>query len=332
MSTAPVHRLKVFTWHIHGSYLYYLSQGKYDIYIPVNEQRSSGYYGRGNTFPFGVNVHEIPADAVRDMDFDCILFQCEQNYLVDQYEILSLAQQSLPRIYLEHNAPPGEAALTRHVLTDPDILLVHVTYYNHLMWNNNDQCSVVIEHGVTDSAMPYTGETPRGLVIINHLRQRGRILGWDIFREISKVIPLDLVGMGTEQDGLGEVLHPQLPEFRSRYRFYFHPARHTSLGLSVCEAMISGLPVVGLATTELATVIDNGYTGFIHTNLRYLVDKMKILLEDQQLARRIGEAGQISARERFNIERFVKDWHTVFTSVIHRQLQHVSHQLTTLSV
>ncbi len=26
--------LKVFTWHIHGSYLFYLSQGDYELYIP----------------------------------------------------------------------------------------------------------------------------------------------------------------------------------------------------------------------------------------------------------------------------------------------------------
>lgn len=332
MSIASTYRLKVFTWHIHGSYLYYLSQGPYDIFIPVNEQRSPGYYGRGDTFTFGTNVQEIPAAAVKDMQFDCILFQCEQNYLVDQYEILSQVQRSLPRIYLEHNAPPGEVANTRHVLTDPDVLLVHVTHFNQLMWNNNDQYTVVITHGVTDPGIPYTGDIPRGLVIINHLRQRGRILGWDIFQQVSKEIPLDLIGMGTEEDGIGEVLHPKLPAFRSRYRFYFHPARHTSLGLSVCEAMISGLPVVGLAATELVTIINNEQNGFIHTRMDYLIDKMKNLLQDHELACHIGKAGQTFAKKYFNIERFTKDWHTVFTSVTRLQLQHVSHQLTTLSV
>ncbi|WP_235904258.1 hypothetical protein [Arcticibacter tournemirensis] len=43
-------RLKIITWHIHGSYLYYLSQGNYDLYIPVKDDRSEGYYGRGETF------------------------------------------------------------------------------------------------------------------------------------------------------------------------------------------------------------------------------------------------------------------------------------------
>ena len=48
--------MKIFTWHIHGSYLYFLSQGDYEIFIPVNEKKTEGYYGRGQTFPFGKNV------------------------------------------------------------------------------------------------------------------------------------------------------------------------------------------------------------------------------------------------------------------------------------
>lgn len=72
-------RLKVFTWHIHGSYLYYLSQGNYDLYIPVNDKKNEGYYGRGKTFPFGNNIIGVPANEVRNLDFDLILFQTDEN-------------------------------------------------------------------------------------------------------------------------------------------------------------------------------------------------------------------------------------------------------------
>src|ERR1700712_3598909 len=96
-------RLKIFTWHIHGSYLFYLSQGNYEIFIPVTEEKTEGYYGRGSTFPFGNNVIEIPADEVELYYFDCILFQTDQNYLVDQFKILSDEQRKLPKIYLEHD-------------------------------------------------------------------------------------------------------------------------------------------------------------------------------------------------------------------------------------
>jgi glycosyltransferase involved in cell wall biosynthesis len=132
-------------------------------------------------------------------------------------------------------------------------------------------------------------------------------------------VPLDLVGMGTEDIGLGEVLHPQLPIFQSQYRFFFNPIRYTSLGLAVCEAMMMGIPVVGLATTELSAVIDNGYSGFIHTDIDFLIDKMNLLLEDAELAREIGQNGRETAMARFNIKRFTNDWEQLFEEVIDKK-------------
>ncbi|MEZ2444355.1 glycosyltransferase family 4 protein [Chitinophaga sp. RCC_12] len=307
-------KLRIFTWHVHGSYLYYLSQGNYELYIPVKENKEEGYYGRGATFPFGNNVHEIPFDEVKHYTFDCILFQSEKNYLTDQFDVLSATQQRLPRIYLEHNTPSLHPVNQSHVVDDPMVLLVHVTHFNKLMWNNNRTPVTVIPHGVTDSPYPYCGDLPCGLVTINHLRQRGRTLGWDIYDQVSRQVPLDLAGMGN-QEGVGEVLHPDLPAFRSRYRFYFHPVRHTSLALAVCEAMMQGMPVVALATTELVTVIKDGENGYIHTDVNYLTEKMQLLLNDPEHAMRLGARAKETANALFNITRFTTEWEQVFRQV-----------------
>jgi hypothetical protein len=257
-------------------------------------------------------VIEIPADEVKDHQFDCILFQTNQNYLVDQFEILSEEQRRLPQIYLEHDPPRQHPTNTKHLVNDPEVTLVHVTHFNNLMWDSNDTPTKVIEHGVMDLGNLYTGTLQKGLVVINNLPERGRLLGFDIFRKVKKLVPIDLVGMGTGNWGLGEVLHPQLPKFQSQYRFFFNPIRYTSLGLAVCEAMMLGIPVVGLATTELSAVIDNGYSGFIHTDIDYLVEKMNLLLEDAALAAEIGNNGREVALQRFNIRRFTAEWEDVF--------------------
>jgi hypothetical protein len=314
-----IQRLKIFTWHIHGSYLYYLSRGNYDIYIPTRPEKTEGYYGRGETFPFGQNVIELPAEQVREQQFDCILFQTNQNYLTDQFEILSEEQRSLPKIYLEHDPPRGHSTDTRHIISDPAVTLVHVTHFNKLMWDNNENRAVVIEHGVTQPDTAYSGQLDKGIVVINNLPSRGRLLGLDVFLEVREHIPLDLVGMGTGELGLGEVLHPQLPEFISRYRFFFNPIRYTSLGLAICEAMMMGIPVVGLATTELATVIENGRTGYVHTDINYLIDQMKLLLSDTEHAKQLGNAGRETARQKFNISRFTQQWEELFLAVINKQ-------------
>jgi glycosyltransferase involved in cell wall biosynthesis len=318
--------MKIFTWHIHGSYLFYLSQGNYDIYIPTRPEKGEGYYGRGETFPFGANVIEIPADEVKNHDFDCILFQTNRNYQIDQYEILSDRQRDLPKIYLEHDPPREHPTDTKHLIDDPDITLVHVTHFNRLMWDSGSTPTVVIEHGVTDPGLIYDGRLNKGIVVINNLPIRGRLLGFDIFKQVQEQVPLDLVGMGTGDWGLGEVLHPQLPHFQAQYRFFFNPIRYTSLGLAVCEAMMMGIPVVGLATTELSAVIQNGANGFIHTDINYLVDKMRQLIANPVLATRIGTNGRATAMARFNIRRFTNNWERLFQKVM-QQTESITNQI-----
>jgi len=308
--------MKIFTWHIHGSYLYYLSQGNYTLYIPLNDQRSEGYYGRGHTFPFGSNVVEIPVEAIREQSFDCILFQTNKNYQEDQYDILSDRQRGLPRIYLEHNTPPRLPDENGHVVKDPSVTVVHVTHYNRLMWRNASPVCV-IDHGITAQPSLYDGRLNKGIVVVNHLHQRGWKLGSDIFDTLKKSVPLDLVGMGTaEYGGLGEVLHPELPAFISRYRFFFNPIRYTSLGLAVLEAMMIGMPIVALASTEYVTVIKDGISGYIHTDPDYLADRMTYLLENREVAAGMGAKARETAEQRFNIRRFTKDWEKLFYSTI----------------
>lgn len=330
MLHTELYKPRIFTWHIHGTYLYYLSLTDIEIYIPVNEQRSEGYVGRGNTFPFGDNVIEIPAAEVRNINFDCILFQTKKNYLTDQYEVLSNEQRTLPSIYLEHDPPWESPADAVHVVNDPDVALVHVTHYNRLMWHNRVPVVEVIEHGIPFCEHGYTGELERGLVVVNNLHSRGRKLGADLYDELKEKIPLDLIGMNTDRfGGLGEVLFPDLPQFVSRYRFLFNPIRYTSLGLGVLECMALGVPVVALATTEYPTVFTNGHSGFVSTNVRDLCTAMNLLLAERELAKKIGMEGRKTVRERFGMARFNEQWRSLISFMMLRaktNLYEMKHQ------
>jgi glycosyltransferase involved in cell wall biosynthesis len=319
-------KITIFTWHIHGSYLFYLSKNRFfEILIPVDDRRTTGYIGRGTTFPFGDNVKEIHVRDIPHQNFDCILFQTPSNYLVDQYRIFSEEQQGLPKIYLEHDPPQQVPTDTKHVVQDPNVTVVHVTHFNRLMWDNGPAITKVIDHGIDIPDLRYTGELQRGVVVINNLDERGRRLGLDVFEKVRKSIPLDLIGMGAEKlGGNGEILHPQLPDYVRRYRFFFNPIRYTSLGLAVLEAMMLGVPVVGLATTELVTVIENQKSGIIHTDIDYLIREMNSLLADPDKATRIGAEGKMVAEGRFNIERFSRDWFETVQQVVNKKMIEVA--------
>jgi hypothetical protein len=312
-----VRRLRILTWHVHGNYLWYLSHVPHDIYLPVKPGRPPGYGGRGATFTWGDNVHEVAGEDVAGLDFDCVLTQSQENWANDRHDILSPAQLRLPVVHVEHDPPRESPTDTSHPIDDPDVLLVHVTDFNDLMWDSGRTPTRVIEHGVVvPPDVRYTGELDRGIVVVNGLRRRGRRLGADIFEHARRQVPLDLVGMfADEAGGLGEVPPPQLPAFVARYRFFFHPIRYTSLGLAACEAMTLGMPVVALATTEMATVVDNGVSGWIDTNVDRLVGHMRRLLADPAEARRLGDGARRTAQERFAIDRFVADWDATFRLV-----------------
>lgn len=316
-------RLKVLVWHVHGSYLYYLSQAPHDFYVPFKSDRSGHYSGKWGHIPWPDNLHDVPAEEVRRLPLDCVLFQTPRQYLEDQYDLLSPEQLNLPKVYLEHDPPRESPTDTRHLVNDPNVLLVHVTPFNALMWDCGRTPTAVIDHGaVVPDQIRHTGEIERGLVVVNHLGRRGRRLGADVFDCVRSEVPLDLVGMASEEvGGLGEVLHRDLPAFESHYRFFFNPIRYTSLGLAVVEAMMVGLPVVGLATTEMATVIENGVSGFVDTDVDKLVRAMKELLRDPGLARKLGENARKAALERFNIRRFADDWSRALALVTGNRLR-----------
>lgn len=311
-------KLKIFTWHVHGNYLYYLTRTPCEFYVPFNKYRSPGYTGRSGSLPWGDNVIEIPCDEVEDYDFDLILYQSAKNYEEDRFVFLSEEQRRLPYIFLEHDPPRESPTDTRHPVDDPHALIVHVTHFNRLMWDNNRTPAVVIPHGVEPVGLARaTGELEKGIVVVNNIRRRGRRLGLDLFEQMREIIPLDIVGMGSEEvGGIGEIPNDELSSFIARYRFFFNPIRYTSLGLGVLEGMMTGLPVVGLATTEMAVTIRNGWSGYIHTNPIYLAERMKELLADPEEARRLGENARAFALEHHSIEPFRIRWMETFGAMV----------------
>lgn len=302
--------LRVLTWHVHGNYLYYLTQAPHEFYVVTKPGHPPGYAGRVGVLPWGPNVHEVDSEAVASGEFDVVVYQQRSHWEQDRLTLLSDAQRRLPRIYIEHDPPQEAPFAQRHWVDDPGALLVHVTPFNALMWDSGATPTRVIEHGVLvpDSAR-YTGELARGIVVVNHLRGRGRRLGADVFETARERVPLDLVGMDAQSlGGIGEISNVELPAFVSQYRFFFNPIRWTSLGLAIVEAMTVGVPIVGLATTELPSVIRDGHNGFVDTRLDRLVECMHMLIDDPALARELGEAARRTACERFGIARFAHDW------------------------
>jgi glycosyltransferase involved in cell wall biosynthesis len=93
-----------------------------------------------------------------------------------------------------------------------------------------------------------------------------------------------------------------------------HPYRWTSLGLALIEAMLLGLPVVCLATTEAAEVVPP-CAGAVSNDLHVLQAGLRALRDDPERARRAGREARRVALERFSHARFLGQWDELLARV-----------------
>jgi glycosyltransferase involved in cell wall biosynthesis len=235
--------------------------------------------------------------------------------------------RDVPAVYLEHNAPRNDVPNSRHPVADrPELLLVHVTAFNDLMWDCGGTPTVVVEHGIPDPGARYTGELPSAGLVINEPLLRWRVAGTDLLSRFVGVTALDLFGIGG--DGVAEHLGVPCSLIRSvgdlpterrhdqlaRRRFYLHPVRWTSLGLSLIEAMHLGMPIVGLATTDTVEAVPVE-AGVLSTDVDRLVAAARQLINEPLLARHMGKQAREAALARYGLGRFLADWDRVIEQV-----------------
>lgn len=96
---------------------------------------------------------------------------------------------------------------------------------------------------------------------------------------------------------------------------YVSSSKHESLGKVLIEAMACGLPIVATATTGSREIIENEVSGFLVPigDTAALARKIVYLLNNPEIAKKMGEAGQQTVKEKFNydelVEKTVKFWH-----------------------
>jgi hypothetical protein len=309
--------MRVFLWHVHGSWTTAFVHGRHEYLIPVLPDRGPDGLGRAQTYTWPNRAVEVTPEEAAEAKVDVVILQRPQELerLAEKWLGGRRPGRDVPAIYVEHNAPQGRIAEMRHPAADrPDLMLVHVTHFNDLFWDAGSTPTWVVEHGVVDPGYRYTGELGRAAVVINEAKRRWRVTGTDLLPCLGAEVPLDLFGMKTEPLGGEDLPQAKVHREMARRRVYLHPIRWTSLGLSLIEAMQLGMPVVALATTEVPEAVPPG-AGVVSTNVDVLADALRRLVADPEEAREMGEAARRIALGRFGLGRFLEDWDRILTEV-----------------
>lgn len=318
--------LRVLLWNIHGGYSDSLLSGTHDYqYLPAGTSGSGGPPQLHRPSPGTVTV--VTPEELRDERPDVIVLQRLEE--LDWAAELGLRPGvDVPAVFIEHNTPHDGVPSSRHPLADrPELTVVHVTHFNSLVWETGSTPTAVVEHGVADPGLRYTGELARLGFVVNEPVRRWRTTGTDL---LSRFADHAVDAFGIDADLLPAAL-PQCPRLAyagnlkpselyaalAQRRAYLHLNRWTSLGLSLIQAMMLGMPVLVLDTTEASRAVPP-QAGALSTDLDVLVSEAGRLLQDRDEAVARGRVARAAALERYGIERFVTDWDRVLKDVASR--------------
>lgn len=319
--------MRILVWHVHGGWMDGFVRGHHDYVLPVDEERGPWGLGlAGRPWPRAVEATAEELAASGGAVDAVVLQRTEEIELVRSLTGLRPGID-VPAVFVEHNTPRGSVPETRHPLAEQtEIPIVHVTHFNALMWDSGRAPVYVIEHGVRDPGMQYTGELERLGVVVNEPARRGRVAGTDLLPMFSGAAPLDVYGMGgakleaatgVRPDRIawaGDLPSGQLHPALARRRAYLHPFRWTSLGLALIEAMFLGLPVLVVGSTEAWRAVPPG-AGCVSSDPGELVAAARRMVSHPEAAAEAGLAAREAALARYGLDRFHTRWDEVLAEV-----------------
>jgi glycosyltransferase involved in cell wall biosynthesis len=309
--------LRIFMWHVHGSYQTALLQTGHTFVLPTLPSEGPYGLGRARTWDWPANAIEVAPGEAAVGDVDLIVLQRPEEVALAEAWLGRRPGVDIPALYLEHNAPQGRIAEMRHPMAEQSaVTVVHVTEFNRLFWDCGQAATRVIEHGLVDPGHRGPGEFARGVAVINDPVRRMRVTGSDLLPHLAarSGVAIDLFGMRSEALGGIDLPQDRLHAEMARHRVYVHPVRWTSLGLSLIEAMHLGLPVVALATTAVVDAVPPE-AGVVASDLDLLATALRRLAGDAEEAAVMGKAARAAALARFGLARFVADWNRLFEEV-----------------
>ncbi|MBU1181088.1 MAG: glycosyltransferase family 4 protein [Proteobacteria bacterium] len=117
---------------------------------------------------------------------------------------------------------------------------------------------------------------------------------------------------------LGAVPYYKMPAVYQDADILLFPTVREGFGLVAAEAMSCGLPVVATDCSSLPELIDNGKGGFLCPlgDVDAFADKIRLLAENPQLRREMGEYNRAKVEKMFTLDRMVRQYQELFEEVL----------------
>ena len=303
---------RLLTFNCHEAWVHQLQSLALDLYIVdgLPGRYCASWDERVRPLPRNCHILSLPEVLRKNPPFDCIV----THNLTDLLDSKSLWG---PRILVIHSTLEGRRR-QQGLRIAPDLLKNSLQKY--LAWIGGHGAAVsrlkgeswgivedIVEFGVDiRQYRPWSGEMAAGLRVSNQILSRKEILLWDFHQSAFKDIPVRLVGYNPNMPGVNPSRSwEDLKEILSSHRFFIHtahPELEDGYNMATLEAMAAGLPVLG--NRHASSPVEHGVSGFLSDDPAELNRYARTLIQDRNLARKMGEAAKKTVGDRFSMERF----------------------------
>jgi hypothetical protein len=222
---------------------------------------------------------------------------------------LLVLHETLDGAILEQRTSITASELRRAVAIFTKMTNAHVVAVSKLKaksWGHFDD--IVTACASPEDYPVWQGDLARGLRVANHILRRPRILMWEFHEQTFGSLPITLVGHNPEMNGVKAANDwTELKDILSHHRFYIHTANpefEDGYNMATLEAMAAGLPVLG--NRHPTSPIIDGVNGFLSDDPTELRSHATRLLQDRELAARMGAAARETVAKRFPPSRFAE--------------------------
>ena len=107
---------------------------------------------------------------------------------------------------------------------------------------------------------------------------------------------------------------PNAARFLSAFDIYVCSSIKEGLPYSILEAMQAGLPIASTNVGAIPEVITDGDSGLLvePKDSKALADKIKYLIDNSDVAKRLGEQAKKDVREKFSLEQMIKQTEEIY--------------------
>ncbi len=137
--------------------------------------------------------------------------------------------------------------------------------------------------------------------------------GWDFFNQTMAHADGDPdIKILSNLNNVGAI---EVNAFQSQADVCIQKSTREGFGLTVTEALWKGRPTIGGDVGGIPLQIVDGESGFLVSSAEECGQRSIEILEDPDLAKRIGKAGKEHARQNFLSPRLLRDWLKIFTEI-----------------